>query len=223
MSQTTTRPSAVVERVERYSRRTRWFHAATYLTVLLLLGTGWWLLAGGEGRPSPLARLSGVPDTTLHTYGGWVLAALAALAVTGGARAARTFLVESLRADRGDLRWFARWPAAVLTGRFAHHRGHFDPGQRIANLVMVALLAALIGSGVGLTVVVGGPTFVWLQRIHRWATYAITPVLLGHILIAAGLLPGYRGVARSMHLGGRLREDVARRVWPEWLDRLRGR
>jgi formate dehydrogenase subunit gamma len=52
---------------------------------------------------------------------------------------------------------------------------------------------------------------------HRWATYLITPVLLGHILIAAGVLPGYRGVARSMHLGGRLPVEVARRLWPGWL------
>ena len=65
-----------------------------------------------------------------------------------------------------------------------------------------------------------GPVFVWLQSVHRWATYLITPVLLGHILIASGVLPGYRGVARAMHLGGRLRRDVAQRIWPGWLDRV---
>jgi A/G-specific adenine glycosylase len=47
-----------------------------------------------------------------------------------------------------------------------------------------------------------------------WTAIAITPVLLGHIVIAAGVLPGYRGVWRSMHLGGRLRKDTADRVWP---------
>lgn len=205
--------------VERYSRTARWFHAVTYLSVLILLGTGWWLIAGREGRPSPAARLTGIPDTSLHRYAGWLLVALAAAAVTLGVRATRTFLRESVRYDRGDLRWFARWPAALLTGRFARHEGHFDPGQRIANLLLVALLATLVGTGVGLLVITGGPEFVWLQRLHRWATYLITPVLIGHVLIAAGLPPGYRGVARSMHLGGRLPERVARRVWPGWLDR----
>lgn len=205
--------------VERYSRAARWLHAGTYLTVLVLLGTGWWLLSGMEGRPSLLARATGVPDTDLHTYTGWALAVLAGLAVTVGVRSARTFLVESVRYDRGDARWFVRWPAALFTGRFGRHEGHFDPGQRVANLVLVVLLAALVGSGVGLVSVSGGPSFVWLARIHRWATYLITPVLLGHIVIASGILPGYRGVARSMHLGGRLRTDVARRVWPGWLER----
>ena len=205
--------------VRRYSRGTRWFHAGTYTVVIVLLGTGWWLVAGREGEPSSLARATGLADTTVHTYAGWVLAALAALAVTVGARAARTFLVESVRVSRGDARWFVRWPAAVFTGRFPYHEGHFDPGQRVANLLLVALLAALVGTGAGLTLITGGAGFVWLQRVHRWSTYLITPLIVGHVLIASGVLPGYRGVARSMHLGGRLRRDVARRVWPGWLAR----
>ncbi|MDQ7908330.1 cytochrome b/b6 domain-containing protein [Phytohabitans sp. ZYX-F-186] len=203
--------------VERYNRRARWFHAATYLVVLVLLGTGWWLLAGREGRPSPAARLTGVADTDLHRWAGWALTAVAFAAVTLGVRAARTFVRESIRYDRGDATWLRRWPAAALTGRFPRHEGHFDPGQRIANVLLVLLLLVLVGSGVGLARVDGGAAFVWLDRVHRWATYLITPVLLGHILVAAGVLPGYRGVARSMHLGGRLSVDVARRLWPGWL------
>lgn len=208
--------------VRRYSRATRWFHALTYLTVLIALGTGWWLVAGREGQPSVAARLTGFADTSLHRYAGWGLAALTATAVTLGVRATRTFVRESLRYDRGDLRWFTRWPGALVTGRFARHEGHFDPGQRVANLLMVGLLAALIGSGIGLVVVTGGLWFVWLQRVHRWATYLITPILIGHIVIAAGLPPGYRGVSRAMHLGGRLPLRVAERIWPGWLERQRG-
>lgn len=211
-----TRRSAVVE---RYSRGARWFHAGTYLAVLLLLGTGWWLLLGREGAPSIASGITGVSDITLHTYTGWALTALAALGVVAGARAVGTFVRESVRVDRGDLRWFLRWPLALITGRFPRHDGHFDPGQRIMNLVIVALLATLVGSGVGLTQVVGGPGFVWLDKVHRWSTYLITPVLIGHIAVASGILPGYWGVARSMHLGGRLRVEVARRIWPGWLDR----
>jgi formate dehydrogenase subunit gamma len=207
--------------VQRYSRGARWMHAGVYLTVLLLLGTGWWLILGREGQPSPLTTLTGIPDTALHIWTGWALAGIAALGVVIGFRGAATFARETLRYDRGDLRWFVKWPAALFTGRFARHEGHFDPGQRIANAVIVLLLAVLVGSGAGLVVITGGPGFVWLSQIHRWSTYALTPVLLGHILIASGLLPGYRGVARSMHLGGKLRADVAKRVWPGWLARHR--
>lgn len=206
-------------RVQRYSRRARWFHALTYLSTLLLLGTGWWLALGQEGEPSIVARATGVADTDLHVYAGWVLVALCAGVVTIGVRAALAFLRESRRYDRGDSHWFARLPGAVWSGRFARHEGRFDPGQRVANLILIVLFALLIGSGVGLILVTSGPGFVWLQRVHRMATYLITPVLIGHIVIAAGVLPGYRGVWRSMHLGGRLPAHVARRIWPGWYER----
>ena len=115
--------------VERYNRRTRWFYAATYLTCSRSARHGV-VAADRPRRPaSPLARLTGVPDPTLHTWVGWALAVLAAVAVTVGARAARTFLIESVRFRRADLRWFIRWPAAVVTGRFTRHDGHFDPAN----------------------------------------------------------------------------------------------
>jgi formate dehydrogenase subunit gamma len=205
--------------VERNNRQTRWFHAGVYVLVLLLLATGWWLLAGREGQPSPLARLTGAADTTLHQYAGWAFLGLAVAGAVLGWRAVVTLLGDSLRFRRSDLRWFARWPLALRTGRFPRHEGHFDPGQRVMNLVVVVLLLVLVGSGAGLTQVAGGPAFVWLARLHRWGTYLVTPVLLGHILVASGVLPGYRGVWRAMHLGGRLPAQVARRLWPGWLNR----
>lgn len=216
------RRQPATEIVERNNRRTRWFHAAVYVTVLILLATGWWLLLGQEGRPSVLAEVTGASDAELHTWVGWGLAGLAGLGVLLGWRAARVLVRDSVRFRRPDLTWFKRWPKALVTGRFGYHDGHFDPGQRIANLVLVTLLIVLIGSGVGLAAVSGGPAFVWFGRLHRWSTYLFTPVVLGHIVIAAGVLPGYRGVWRSMHLGGRLRRDDARRVWPGWVERNTG-
>jgi cytochrome b subunit of formate dehydrogenase len=207
--------------VRRNNAKTRWFHAGVYVTVLVLLFTGWWLTLGEEGEPSVLSQLVGVPDTELHEWTGWTFAGLAALGVLLGWRAARTLVVDSVRYRRSDLRWFRRWPAAVFTGRFDRHDGHFDPGQRIVNIIMIVLLVALVGSGIGLVTVSGGPEFVWYNRIHRWATYMLTPVLLGHIVIAAGVLPGYRGAWRAMHLGGRLPTRVAERLWPGWLERER--
>jgi cytochrome b subunit of formate dehydrogenase len=205
--------------VVRNNRRTRWFHAGVYVIALLLLGTGLWLLGGQEGRPSVLARLTNMPDTQLHTWMGWAFTGLSALGVILGWRAAITIARSSVRFQRGDLQWFARWPRALLTGQFRRHSGHFDPGQRIMNFMLIGLLAALIGTGVGLATNPIGLTFVWLDRVHRWATYLFIPALLGHVVVAAGILPGYRGVWRAMHLGGRLPVDVARRLWPDWTAR----
>jgi formate dehydrogenase subunit gamma len=207
--------------IERYSRSARRFHAAVYFVTLLLLATGWLLITGGEGQPSPLARLTGVPDVTLHVWLGWALLALATVALVVAVRGVIGFVRETLRYDRGDLDWLARWPVAILTGRFARHEGHFDPGQRLANVAIVGLLALLIASGIGLVFVHGGPFFAVLAAVHRLATFAFTVTIVGHIVIAAGILPGYRGVWRSMHLGGRLHLDTARRLWPGWTERER--
>ena len=114
-------------------------------------------------------------DADLHTVTGWVLAGLVGLGAVVGARGWRTFWRESVRFRRGDGAWFRRWPAAVLTGRFGRHDGRFDPGQRVANVVLALTLLALAASGVGLALVSGGPAFVWFVRVHRWATWAVTP------------------------------------------------
>ena len=136
-----------------------------------------------------------------------------------GWRGAGSLFAESFRWQRGELAWFKRWPGALLTGRFGRHEGRFDPGQRIANLVMAGGLIALVLTGGGLVLVKGGPAFVWLTRIHLWATYLVTPVILGHVVLAAGFLPGYRGTWRAMHGRGRVRESTARRLWPGWAER----
>jgi formate dehydrogenase subunit gamma len=206
------------QQIERFGRWARWFHAATYTAVLVLLGTGWWLLTGKEGDPSPLSRLTGIPVTAIHIRIGWVFAGLVVVAGALGARSVVRFVVESVRYHRTDLRWFLRWPAAALTGRFASHDGRYDPGQRVLNILLMLGLAVLVVSGVGLAMLHGGPVFAVLAKVHRISTYPVTVLLAGHVLVAAGVLPGYRGVWRSMHLGGRLRRDVARRLWPVWTD-----
>lgn len=205
--------------VRRNNAKTRWFHAGVYLTVLVLLFTGWWLTLGEEGEPSLLSTLTSMSDVDLHILIGWVFTGLVALGVLLGWRAARTLAVDSVRFRRADLRWFVRWPAAVFSGRFGRHEGHFDPGQRLMNVVLVVLLLASTVSGFGLLIVSGGPAFVLYNGIHRWSTYLVTPAIIGHIVVAAGVLPGYRGAWRAMHLGGRLHVPVAERLWPAWLER----
>jgi cytochrome b subunit of formate dehydrogenase len=209
--------------IERYSRRARRFHSAVYVVTLLLLFTGGWLLVGREGEPSVLALAIGHPDTDIHKWLGWVLVALGMGPILVGRKGIVTFVRETVRFDRSDVRWFERWPSAILSGHFARHEGHFDPGQRVANVALAVGLLTLIASGVGVALVPGGPLFVWLREVHTWATLIVTPLIAGHVLIAAGVLPGYRGVWRSMHLGGRMPLDTARRLWPGWTERTLAR
>jgi cytochrome b subunit of formate dehydrogenase len=209
--------------VERYPRSARRYHAAIYVVTLLLLATGWWLLAGREGDPSPIARITGVPDARLHVWLGWALAVVAIAPLPFALNGVRAFLRETARRDRGDGRWLAALPLAALTGRVRRHEGHFDPGQRLANVAIVGLLVTLVVTGIALVFVDAGPLFVVMAVTHRLATIVFTVVIAGHILIASGVLPGYRGAWRSMHLGGKLRLDTARRLWPGWAERQSSR
>jgi cytochrome b subunit of formate dehydrogenase len=217
----TNRPRSGAGSLPRHSRKARWFHAAVYLVTIPLIVTGFWLLGGGEGHPSPLARATGIADTELHIWLGRALAALGAVLLAAGFRAVVPFLRETLRHDRGDARWWTRLPGAILTGRFAQHEGDFDPGQRIANVTIVGGLLVLTVTGLILTGVHGGPVFAAMAKIHKWAAIVATAAIAAHVLVAAGVLPGYRGVWRSMHLGGRIRETTTRRLWPAWTERAR--
>jgi len=208
--------------VERNNRRTRWFHAAVYLTVLALLFTGWWLTLGREGDASPLAGLFGTSDTDLHNVIGWVFGGLAALGLLLGWRAAWTLAADSMRFRRSELRWFGTLAGSARHGTVRPPRGSLRPRPSDRQCRDDPAASGLIVSGVGLYMVSGGPAFVWFNRIHRWSTYLFTPVIVGHVVVAGGLLPGYRGVWRAMHLGGRLRATVAERVWPAWSERRGG-
>ena len=209
------------EPLTRHPRRVRWLHAAVALTTLALLWTGWWLLLGEEGRPSLLARAFGVADVRVHVWVGRALALITVVTLVAGWRGVLTFARETFRRDRGDARWWARWPLGALTGRFARHEGEFDPGQRVANVMIVGGLLVLTGTGIALTMLHGGPVFAVLAKIHLWTAIVITPVIAGHLLVVIGVLPGYRGVWRAMFPGGRVPEETARRVWPAWTERLR--
>jgi cytochrome b subunit of formate dehydrogenase len=207
------------DRLERHGRRARWFHAATYLVTIPTIVTGLWILTGGEGHPSPLAKATGIGDTELHVWLGRALAGLLVVLVVFGHRSILPFLRETFRVDRGDGRWWLRWHAAVFNGRFGRHEGEFDPGQRLANVVIVGGLLVLTATGLVLTTVHGGSVFALMAKIHRWTAIVVTAAIAGHVLVAAGLFPGYRGVWHSMHLGGRVPIPSARRVWPGWTDR----
>jgi cytochrome b subunit of formate dehydrogenase len=211
--------TSTTRRIRRTSRSTRLLHTAVYLTTSALLFTGLWLLIGGEGRPSPVARIVGEPDTSVHIWLGRVLAVVLVLPLLVRWRGTIVFVRETFRFDRGDGRWWLNWPRGALTGRFARHEGHFDPGQRAANLVMVGGLLVLTVTGIGMTVLHGGPMFAWMSRVHTWTTYVVTIVIAGHLFVAIGILPGYRGAWRAMHLGGRVSKETAKRLWPAWLER----
>jgi cytochrome b subunit of formate dehydrogenase len=179
----------------------------------------------GEGRPALEAILGGhVAAAHWHRWigFGFIGAALLVAAVRPGASG--RFVSDSVRFARGDLRWFASYPMFVLRpGRHrpAPHRGHFDPGQRLMNCVIVLSFLVLSVTGVVMSFpqLVVPEAFAWSLRLHRVATWALAAGVTGHVVVASGILPGYRGVWRAMHGDGRVPARLARILWPRWADR----
>lgn len=122
-------------RLERHGRRARWFHAATYLVTIPTILTGLWILTGGEGHPSPLARITGIGDTELHVWLGRALAVLVLALFLGGPRAIVPFVRETLRHDGGDGRWWyaCRRPSSPGGSRDTRERSIPVSGSRTSR------------------------------------------------------------------------------------------
>lgn len=220
MQRATARPTEPARALPRNGRRSRLLHTLTYLSTLFLAYSGIALFF--EGHPGLSRPLGGhVPTATSHRLVGYgLLVAVLLIAVVWG-RAAGRFLADSIRFSRLDARWLAGYPRLALapgSARPAEHRGHFDPGQRVFNVLLLLAFVVLGATGI----VMGMPerflpsVFGWSLRIHELATWVLLGLLAGHLLLASGLLPGYRGVWRAMHLGGRVPAATARRLWPHW-------
>lgn len=213
------------ERLPRNRPAARRLHAGLSLLTLGLLVSGVAVL--GEGV-RPLEALFGghVASARAHRLLGYGLIAAAGLVALARPRAAGRFLIESARFRRGELRWFAAYPAFVLRpsrNAPARHEGHFDPGQRLFNLVVIAAFLVLSATGALMSVPAAfvPEVFAWSLRIHRLATWALLAAVGGHVVVASGVLRAYRGVWRAMHAGGLVPRELAERLWPGWAERER--
>jgi len=193
-----------------------------YIGITLLFVTGISLL--GNGIPRIEALFGGHESTgRWHRWIGFALIGLAVLVTLVRSRAAWRFLRDSVTFRLADLDWFLTYPRFVTRparAAPARHEGHFDPGQRVFNVVV--LIAFLVLSVTGLFMSFPEKftpaVFAWSFRFHRWATWAIVVAAAGHVLIASGLLRAYRGVWRAMHGAGRVDVSLARRLWPRWAE-----
>ncbi len=223
MAAADTRPEWLV----RNSRQTRRFHAGVYVTTGFLFFSGISLL--GEGNPALEAVLGGhVSAAHWHRWIGFGLVGLAGLVLAVRPAASRKFLADSVTFRPADLRWFVTYPSFLIRPRHhspARHEGHFDPGQRAMNLVIVLSLAVLSITGIIMSFPqrVAPMTFAWSLHIHTAATWVLAGAVGGHVVVASGILRAYRGVWRTMHGNGRIPGHLAYRLWPRWADEQQGR
>ncbi len=209
-------------RLVRNAPPARRLHAGTYLTTAFLLYSG--IAVAGEGRPGLANPIGGhVAAAISHRWVGFALIGAGLVVPTVRPGAALRFLAESVRFRLPDVRWFATYPLFLMRpGRHAPapHDGHFDPGQRILNCVIIASFAALSVTGIVMSfpAAVTPGAFGLSLRIHRAATWVLGASVAGHVVVASGILSAYRGVWRAMHRDGGVPAGLARRLWPRWAE-----
>jgi cytochrome b subunit of formate dehydrogenase len=182
----------------------------------------------GEGIPALEALFGGHAATgRWHRWVGFGLVGLGLLVVGLRAETSAWFLAESVRFRRQDLDWFVRHPRFLLRpSRYAPtpHHGHFDPGQRVFNMIVMVSLLALAATGA----VMSFPqrflpaAFAVSLQIHRAATWVLGIAVAGHLVVVSGVFRGYRGVWWAMHRDGRVTAALGEALWPTWARRQRG-
>jgi cytochrome b subunit of formate dehydrogenase len=176
----------------------------------------------GEGSPALEGLFGGhVATGRWHRWVGFGLLSLGVVVAVMRPRAATWFLAQSWRFGRQDLEWFARHPRFLLRpsrNAPAPHDGHFDPGQRVFNLVvMVSLLAlAATGSVMSFPQRFVPAAFAVSLQIHLVATWILGVAVAGHLVVVSGVFRGYRGVWRAVHRDGRVAAALGETLWPTW-------
>lgn len=207
----------------RHDRSTRLVHLGAAIAIIALVVSGFGL---ADLMPDPVVSLFGghLAFDTMHRLFGLIFsAALVLLPVLMPARA-KGLVRDVTDFHRPDTRWplaFLRFFLRPEQHRPPHHKGRFDPAQRVIFLGLGISLLLLVVSGVSLYLMPPSARMLlaWAVRIHIFATVVLIVCAGIHILAGSGLLWTHRGVTRAMFGNGRVRVSLARRLWPHWARR----
>jgi cytochrome b subunit of formate dehydrogenase len=207
----------------RHDGIARLIHLGAAILIIALVVSGFGL-AGLI--PDPLASLLGghLAFDNLHMLFGLILSATLVLLPPLMLSRTRGLFQDVIDFRRSDIRWplaFLRFSLHPERHRPPHHKGRFDPAQRVIFLGLGLSLALLAVSGIALYLVPPSARILlaWVVRIHIFATVILLVCVSIHVLAGSGLLPTHRGVTRAMFGSGRVRLSLARRLWPHWARR----
>jgi formate dehydrogenase gamma subunit len=224
--------AAAAARYERYLFRHRrgmrflhWFNA---LSWALLLSTGTALMSSasfaifGAGFPRWLSSLLGGAERLirLHVLWGLLWAALIVplfLVFKHGPR----HVLEEVRVTRDDLRWLVMKPFAMigLAPQPLPPQDKYNAGQKLFAVAVLAGTAAIIGSGLVMTLHLGPADAVAAAILVHKLAIVLMLVGVGVHLTMAAVIADERPALRSM-VTGHIDYQHARHHSPKWVARL---
>jgi formate dehydrogenase gamma subunit len=202
-----------------------WFNA---LSWALLLSTGTALMSSasfaifGAGFPRWLSSLLGGAERLirLHVLWGLLWAALIVplfLVFKHGPR----HVLEEVRVTRDDLRWLVMKPFAMigLAPQPLPPQDKYNAGQKLFAVAVLAGTAAIIGSGLVMTLHLGPADAVAAAILVHKLAIVLMLVGVGVHLTMAAVIADERPALRSM-VTGHIDYQHARHHSPKWVARL---
>ena len=207
--------------VERFKKRTVWFHWVHTAAFILLIVTGAILLIPGFGE----AAIGGV-TRILHRIGIIIFIGLPIIYTIFNPRTTWHFIKETLTWGKDDLGWAKAAPGYYFGGPEDKMppQGQVNSGQKLWQLVILATGAIFLISGfimLFLKEIVAPEVFQWSVIAHDVAFILAFLMLLVHIYTGA-IHPRMTESFNSM-LDGKISVDYAKHHYKKWYDLIASR
>ncbi len=122
-----------------------------------------------------------------------------------------------------DMAWLIKFPAYIFFPKkikMPEFIGKINPGQKILGSAMITCSFLMAISGLIRMLFYPFPTSITAvaYTVHQVIFPLLILLFLGHVFIGSGILPIYRGVARSIFRDGKLKAGFIKIHWKNWLD-----
>lgn len=204
--------------VERFKKRTIWFHWIHTSAFLTLIVTGAILFFPGAGAPA-----AGGITRLIHRIAVVIFVVAPVIYSFLNPRIALHFIKETLTWGEGDLGWMKAAPLYYFGGAEEKMppQGHVNTGQKMWQLIILGTGLVFIVTGLIMWFLKGTVStgvFQWCVIAHDVAFIVAFDMLLVHVYLGV-IHPRMSESLRSM-FGGKISEGYARSHYGKWYDKI---
>jgi formate dehydrogenase subunit gamma len=204
--------------VERFRKRTIWFHWVHTAAFLVLLVTGGILFFPGLGGPA-----AGGLTRSIHRIAAIFFIGAPLIYSILNPRMSLQFIKETLTWGVDDFDWISHAPDYYFGGDEASMppQGYINTGQKIWQFIVLVTGALFIVSGFIMWFLKGTLSpgiFQWFVLVHDIAFILVFLMLLQHVYLGV-IHPRMTGSLRSMW-DGKISVTYARNHYGKWYDEI---
>ncbi len=204
--------------VERFRKRTVWFHWIHTAAFLVLLVTGAILFLPGLGAPA-----AGGLTRSIHRIAAVIFIAAPIAYFIINPKMSLRFIKETLTWGKDDIEWLRLAPDYYFGGDDSKMipQGHVNTGQKMWEFIVLATGILFVVSGIFMWFLkdtLSPGVFQWMVIVHDFAFILAFLMLLVHIYTGS-LHPRMTESLRSMW-DGKISKHYARSHYSKWYDEI---